>query len=313
MSHKILSFDVGIKNLAYCVLEKTSDQISILKWGIIDVIDSTNKLRCCGKLKPKRKNDPIQTCGNLAVLHYKDQGYCKTHSSQHQPLKSDWKDNMITKVDISKPCEHILSGKHQTCGKNGKYMCNEKHYCKPHIDKLIKDIEKSFSLKKVKITTCKDETKFSLSVKLKKKLDEAPKEIFDIDHVLIELQPQKNGKMGTVSDFLYNYCVGVAANNGRIQGVSECSASNKLKYDIERTKKVLDEVKVQGAKEGWIKSKIERVRYEKKKELAIIYTKELLEKREEAELKPFFDSHKKQDDLADALLMGYHHLGGFNH
>ena len=34
---KLLSFDIGIKNLAFCVLEKKDDSLDILDWGILNV------------------------------------------------------------------------------------------------------------------------------------------------------------------------------------------------------------------------------------------------------------------------------------
>ena len=37
---KILSFDVGIKNLAYCLLDET---LTIYSWGVINVLDETTK------------------------------------------------------------------------------------------------------------------------------------------------------------------------------------------------------------------------------------------------------------------------------
>lgn len=36
---KILSFDVGIKNLAYCLMSKIEDTYKIYKWGIINIAD----------------------------------------------------------------------------------------------------------------------------------------------------------------------------------------------------------------------------------------------------------------------------------
>merc|ERR1711968_168286 len=46
MPIKILSFDVGIKNLAYCILSLDNNQYNIYEWGIInlteDIIDNKN-------------------------------------------------------------------------------------------------------------------------------------------------------------------------------------------------------------------------------------------------------------------------------
>jgi len=76
---KLLSIDVGIKNLAYCVLEKT-DSVKIHHWGIIDLFDSVseNLPKCCNVLRTGK------TCASLANCHLTKTGddsvslyYCK--------------------------------------------------------------------------------------------------------------------------------------------------------------------------------------------------------------------------------------------
>ena len=39
---KIVSFDVGIKNMAYCILEVSGNCIDIRKWGIMDLVNSVS-------------------------------------------------------------------------------------------------------------------------------------------------------------------------------------------------------------------------------------------------------------------------------
>ena len=74
---KILSFDVGIKNLAYCLLD-TEDK-SILDWGIINIsVDTTcdhvNKGKCCDKTATKIiKDGEFKLCtGHTKLKCYKD-------------------------------------------------------------------------------------------------------------------------------------------------------------------------------------------------------------------------------------------------
>ena len=48
---RVCSWDVGIKNLAYCVLEKVSDnEFSIIKWGIINIIED-DQHKCSSNMK----------------------------------------------------------------------------------------------------------------------------------------------------------------------------------------------------------------------------------------------------------------------
>ena len=66
---KILSFDVGIINLAYCLLEiDENKKWTILKWGIIDI--SPKKKITCGAIYKG------SVCGNKACFKYKDKFSC---------------------------------------------------------------------------------------------------------------------------------------------------------------------------------------------------------------------------------------------
>jgi len=66
---KILSFDVGIINLAYCLLEiDENKKWTILKWGIIDISPTQKKL--CGAIYKG------SACGNKARFKYKDKYSC---------------------------------------------------------------------------------------------------------------------------------------------------------------------------------------------------------------------------------------------
>ena len=50
---KILSFDVGIKNLAYCYLETHNNNYSILEWDVINICKD-NQYNCVEKRKIRR-------------------------------------------------------------------------------------------------------------------------------------------------------------------------------------------------------------------------------------------------------------------
>ena len=74
---KLLSFDVGIKNLAFCQLD-TSNK-SILDWGIINIsidptCDHVQKGKCCDKSATKIiKSSGMKLCtGHTKLKSYKD-------------------------------------------------------------------------------------------------------------------------------------------------------------------------------------------------------------------------------------------------
>jgi len=68
----IISIDVGIKNLSYCVLCKEDEEI--VKWDVLDLSSEEDKPKCCQKMKTK-------TCGkNATFTHGGKDFYCGTHA-----------------------------------------------------------------------------------------------------------------------------------------------------------------------------------------------------------------------------------------
>ena len=71
---KIIAWDVGIKNLAYCFLEFTGENIIIHDWNKINLLSSNNsieELTCCSPLKkiihyvPKKQSNIV-----LSIILY---------------------------------------------------------------------------------------------------------------------------------------------------------------------------------------------------------------------------------------------------
>jgi len=75
----IVSFDIGIKNLAYCVFHlQGSSDIQIGDWGIINLSDMTNAAAAplCNCLKAKSAG----ICGKKAAYMLGDKLYCNVHA-----------------------------------------------------------------------------------------------------------------------------------------------------------------------------------------------------------------------------------------
>lgn len=106
MDEYILTFDVGIKNLAYCISKinnnlennKILDKIDIIDWNILDVSykplyckQIKNKRACCNCIsKYYSLIDEYNTHDNINNLI----GYCKTH---YKKIMNDYKINKICK------------------------------------------------------------------------------------------------------------------------------------------------------------------------------------------------------------------------
>ena len=84
MSSTIVSFDIGIKNLAYCVFTTGSAGLSIVGWGIANLAlqDTVEKPQCnCAKARA------AGPCGKTASYTYgDDQRFCKTHAKSSGKL-----------------------------------------------------------------------------------------------------------------------------------------------------------------------------------------------------------------------------------
>ena len=72
---KILSFDVGIKNLAYCYLEYSNSVIDVIEWDIINICREKHWICKC-----KKKNKDI--CNKQAKYFKNNIYYCKIHAKK---------------------------------------------------------------------------------------------------------------------------------------------------------------------------------------------------------------------------------------
>jgi hypothetical protein len=83
--YTIGSFDIGVRNLAVCILDKIDEQpgYRIREWKLISLVSQVGKkVLTCSALIKKRKNDPPYCCGKKAAFWTptdKKIAYCRTH------------------------------------------------------------------------------------------------------------------------------------------------------------------------------------------------------------------------------------------
>jgi hypothetical protein len=82
---KILGFDVGIRNLAYCVVEMDNNNYSISDWGIIN-LDEDRKL-CQFTLRTKNLCHKTATGSYFDNETQSEKYLCKTHQSKYTPTE----------------------------------------------------------------------------------------------------------------------------------------------------------------------------------------------------------------------------------
>ena len=164
---KILSIDVGMKDLAFCVLHvnKNNKNYTIDKWDIVDLCNS--KTHICQEYNEKKK----QKCTIKASYFKNDNYYCKTHAKKHPTLKmpcKDLKKHLLKKYKLAKlqyltkTCDITISKKPikknyisalETCinedylefiqrtNANNILLVNYGKSLKIHFEKLFKDIK----------------------------------------------------------------------------------------------------------------------------------------------------------------------------
>ena len=72
---KLLSIDVGMKYLAYCLLSVSTDRTYTIEgWGILNLCEKKSQYHCQGRLKNNR------TCKKRSRFYKQNTYYCKNHA-----------------------------------------------------------------------------------------------------------------------------------------------------------------------------------------------------------------------------------------
>jgi hypothetical protein len=277
----ILSWDVGIKNLAFCKIDfKSTSEWKIIDWNIINITEEEEHI-CCSCNKK-----------GIYYLGSNNNYYCGVHCKK---VIINIPDNF---EDTENNCNHLI--KDCYCDRKGYKKVNleeEYHLCKTHFKQYEKKINNFYSLNKVKKSKTTDFSTEDLVYKLVTILDTKP-ELLDVDYVVIENQPSlKNPRMKNISSTVYNYfLIRGLIDKKKIKKVKYMSPSNKIKLTGDKYKNEnLELVKLKG---DGAKS------YKLTKSLAVKYTKDLIDNNTHKNWLNFFNQHKKKDDLADCLLQG---------
>lgn len=297
----ILSFDVGVINLAYCLLTKKqfikTDGTKYIDWYIKDwaIINLTNRdeMKCeCG-LPAKLTNIVNNT------IYY----YCKKHGKKiNTSIKSF--DEIYCKINNDMKCCYMINTKNITkkiCGK--KTTCfksidnNEIYYCSTHAKQLYKNECNTSKMKSFKFKNSKllnfDDVKYGLIMELEKRTN-----LLTTDYVVIENQPSfKNPRMKSIASTIYDYylirgIVDKAITKSNITQVKFMSPSNKLKLATDGDTKQLIKAKATDDTKA----------YKLTKSLGIKYCTELIQHLPDSII--LFNSYKKKDDMADSFLQG---------
>jgi hypothetical protein len=207
---RLLSFDVGIKNLSFCILDYNENKIQINQWEVIDLCNEKTK---CIEIK----NDT--PCNKPSKYYKNNEYYCQTHSKkkEYEIPPENLREKILKKMNL----DLLLN------------MAVEYNITidKPHTKNKV--LEKILEYKSGKYFDTVDNVKANdynlveLGINLRDKLD-ILLNISNIDLVLIENQisPIAN-RMKTIQGMIAQYLIMRGVNN-----IVFYSASNKLKTFI---------------------------------------------------------------------------------
>ena len=292
---KILSIDVGIKNLAFCLFENLSDNepFKIKKWDIINI--SENETFKCGFIDKKNKTkNEYELCNKPAKFKKDSECYCLKHSkkqSYHIPTK-ELKPSYINKQKIQTLYE--IADKYQI-----KY---DKPIKKVDIISLINEYIRNSCFEEITSVNASKTDLINIGIHIKTKFDAIFTEECEIDYVIIENQisPIAN-RMKTIQGMIAQYFI---MSNVIVNNIEFVSAINKLKmFDNKENNEIKDKVK----------ENKEKISYNERKKLGITKCLDIITSEVRFNDKiDYFKTHKKKDDLSDAFLQGLWYLSTFS-
>jgi len=332
---KIISFDVGIKNMAYCIftLNEPSSQtpFEIDDWNVISLLEKEEPhVYCnCASVKPKvlkkvnvnAKIKPIQnffidSSSNLPSIHDLPStklccrvGKFKKRNSifcdKHAKTQTEWlipesrfSQKVLKKTKVDDLIILALDLKIENIGKK-----------RADIMKGFEDFVQKKCLEPVTVTKCKsagDVDLVSIGKKMREQFDQILQNHKDITHVLIENQisPLAN-RMKTIQGMLSQYFIMVYDTIS----IEFISSANKLKIfssiiaakDKDKTKE-----KIEATEKGQSQSQSQTYKGHKKD--GVYHSIQVLEKNTWISNKKWSLDTKKKDDLADCFLQGLWYL-----
>tara|TARA_Y100000589_G_C27055985_1_gene589320 strand:- start:84 stop:980 length:897 start_codon:yes stop_codon:yes gene_type:complete len=294
---KIISWDVGILHLAYCVIN-TEDK-SIIDWNNINLLE-LNERTCHGF---------IDSSGNKSICNkppkftfqngHEELCFCQLHKNQFQKIE---KNNIEVKKYKGEELCQVKKSNSQICNKSCDYEIldgdKKKYLCKFHYNLFEKKNDNN-TIKKI---TKQNASKASIDIIKKNMINilDSKKELLNVDYVLIENQPSmKNPKMKSVAETLYCwFLIRGMKDTNKIKKIFYLSPSNKLKTKDENINKEISKIEDSSKK------------YKFTKNTAVIHTTNLIKDNEK--WLDFLKVNKKKDDLCDSFLQGLYFIENIN-
>ena len=305
---KILSIDVGIKNLAFCLLEIPDDKKSsapsykIIRWDSISLLDQKG----------------CSNCGKPAKFCKQDKYYCRKHAKevdQYQiPSAKDLNLKRLNKTEL----EEYIDGLDKDISLN-IFSQPKKNLKRQAIIEELEQYNNSRFFDPVKEDNAGLVSLIEIGYNLQQRLDSILTGI-TLDTILIENQLSNIAvRMKTLQGMLTQYFIMrgyrsieyIASQNKlklfqeRDKGKSKTErTSNKDLNDKDSNNKDKDSNNDQENKDSKKNDQEKKTSYSDRKRMGIQYCTEILDSNNMDDWLKYMNKHGKRDDLADCFLQG---------
>jgi hypothetical protein len=299
---RVISFDVGIKNMAYCMFSLDATDLGIASWSILNLMDAEAPTQICTCTTiPKSKKALPKPCTKVAKYTKNGTFYCEKHGKEAAPgflLPTKQR----TATHLKKLRVDALTALFQEHLGPGSPCPSKK-------TDLVENLTLFFQ------TTCLESVVqgrsqgageidlIQVGRNMKARLDEIPG-IQEVTHVIIENQisPIAN-RMKTIQGMLAQYFI-LRTEDAAIEFVS---SANKLKqFDKAKDKRKSKSTNLENTMV--LDSTAQKTAYKQHKTDGVTYCSRILS--QNAGLQSWLPSldAKKSDDLADCFLQGIWYL-----
>jgi len=304
---KLISFDIGIKNMAYCILSKDTSgtDLMIRDWNVLNLMDSEEpKHKCTCVNQPKSKKNGVKPCATIAKYTKNGDFFCDKHAKKSTQFLMPTKQRSLTGLKKLKVDELLKLGNSHMLFIDIENP--EKLLKKEMLDKVASFFNNQCfePIVSKKEKSAADTDLVNIGKNMKTLLNQLP-EMDGITHVVIENQisPIAN-RMKTIQGMLAQYFI---MKNSDIV-IEFVSSANKLKdfYAKSKTKSIEKTGQAEPLENTMTKTVSSN--YKKHKTDGVLHCSQFLEANRQ------FHSWKesllttKKDDLADSFLQGLWYL-----